>query len=205
MTKEEYNVNIWMYYLNLEQDFYKTLDFVEPTSDNYATYSKEFAKQLVSIGSELDIVFKALCKEISSSAPVACITDYARVLCGWDNLVNSKVKLKITKDVLSPFDAWSETNKPWWWESYNEVKHHRAEANMFKKANLETVLNALAALYVLNRYLCKRICAGKIMREPEIRSQLFEMEGWEVCISEGNGFLRVISPNGHMSLKHESI
>lgn len=203
MTKEEYNVNFWMYYLSLENDFYKTLNYVELTRDNYETYSKEFAKQLVSIGSELDIVFKALCGEINSSAPTKCITDYARVLCSWENLVDSKARIKITNDIIAPFNAWTESNKPWWWESYNHVKHHRAESDMFKKANLETVLNALVALYVLNRYLCKKICESKIMKEPEIKSQLFEMEGWTICNWEGNGFLRVFSPNGHMSIVHE--
>ena len=73
-----------------------------------------------------------------------------------------------------------------------------------KLANLKNVFNALAALFILNRYLCKIVCSNKIMKEPEIKSNLFTMVGWDICILEGNGFVRRLSTNGNMSVLVES-
>ena len=94
MTKDEYNSKFWMYYLNLEEEFCDTLNFVELIEDNFSTYSKQFARQLVSIGSEIDITFKALCREINPDINAKCITDYAKILCGWNDFPNAKVQLK---------------------------------------------------------------------------------------------------------------
>lgn len=55
MTKDEYNLKYWMFYMQLENDFSKTFNYVEFADDNLSAYSKEYAKQLISIGSELDI------------------------------------------------------------------------------------------------------------------------------------------------------
>lgn len=87
---------------------------------------------------------------------------------------------------------------------YNKVKHNRAENDNIKLANLKNVFNALAALFILNRYLCKIVCSNKIMKEPEIKSNLFTMVGWDICISVGNGFVRRLSTNGNMSLLAEN-
>lgn len=91
-----------------------------------------------------------------------------------------------------------------WWGDYNKVKHNRAENDNIKLANLKNVFNALAALFILNRYLCKIVCSNKIMKEPEIKSNLFTMVGWDICILEGNGFVRRLSTNGNMSVLVES-
>lgn len=51
MTKDEYNLKYWMFYMQLENDFSKTFNYVEFADDNLSAYSKEYAKQLISIGS----------------------------------------------------------------------------------------------------------------------------------------------------------
>lgn len=35
MTLQEYNVNIWPFYLRLENDFLNTLNYVEFSEDNF--------------------------------------------------------------------------------------------------------------------------------------------------------------------------
>ena len=204
MTKDEFNLKYWMFYMQLENDFSKTFNYVEFTDDNLSTYSKEYAKQLISIGSELDIVFKALCNEVDPTKARSCITDYANILCGYDNLTDATVQFSYNKESYKPFDGWTPNSKPSWWGDYKKVKHNRAEYDNIKLANLKNVFNALAALFILNRYLCKIVCSNKIMKEPEIKSNLFTMVGWDICILEGNGFVRRLSTNGNMSVLFES-
>lgn len=150
------------------------------------------------------IVFKALCNEVDPTKARSCITDYANILCGYDNLTDATVQFSYNKESYKPFDGWTPNSKPSWWGDYNKVKHNRAENDNIKLANLKNVFNALAALFILNRYLCKIVCSNKIMKEPEIKSNLFTMVGWDICILEGNGFVRRLSTNGNMSVLFES-
>ena len=115
MTKDEFNLKYWMFYMQLENDFSKTFNYVEFTDDNLSTYSKEYAKQLISIGSELDIVFKALCNEVDPTKARSCITDYANILCGYDNLTDATVQFSYNKESYKPFEGWTPNSKPSWW------------------------------------------------------------------------------------------
>jgi len=119
-------------------------------------------------------------------------------------LADATVQFSYNKESYKPFDGWTPNSKPSWWGDYNKVKHNRAENDNIKLANLKNVFNALAALFILNRYLCKIVCSNKIMKEPEIKSNLFTMVGWDICILEGNGFVRRLSTNGNMSVLVES-
>ena len=58
LTYEEMSNNYWKYYLMLESRFIEATRYVELNSDNYRTYSIDFANQIISIGSELDVFFK---------------------------------------------------------------------------------------------------------------------------------------------------
>lgn len=129
---------------------------------------------------------------------------FLNILCGYDNLTDATVQFSYNKESYKPFDGWTPNSKPSWWGDYNKVKHNRAENDNIKLANLKNVFNALAALFILNRYLCKIVCSNKIMKEPEIKSNLFTMVGWDICILEGNGFVRRLSTNGNMSVLVES-
>lgn len=200
MTKAEYINRFWLYYLSLEDDFLATMNYVEFSPDNYDTYSKEYTKLFISLGSEIDIIFKALCREIDPSNEYRNISDYARVLCDRLDLINSKVEVVNSDENFQPFYGWQVGSNPRWWGEYNDIKHHRAEEDKFRKGNLGNVINSLSALFVLNRYLCKKICAGRTMKEPEIRSKLFEMAGWDICIYEGRNLVRVLRTNGNMTI-----
>lgn len=80
MTLQEYNVNIWPFYLRLENDFLNTLNYVEFSEDNFSTYSIEYEKQLLSICSEVDVLCKLLCKYVDSAKSPAKINEYADIL-----------------------------------------------------------------------------------------------------------------------------
>lgn len=56
-------------------------------------------------------------------------------------------------------------NTPKWWNAYNKVKHHRLASDVdgvnFKKANLQNLVNAFAALYLLEFEFMKKIGTTK--------------------------------------------
>ena len=66
----------WYYFLSLERDFSKTEDFVHVHPANENTYSNEFAKLLLLIGSEVDVVAKMLCSKIAPKSKPKNIDDY---------------------------------------------------------------------------------------------------------------------------------
>lgn len=203
MTKDEYTRKLWMYYIRLEEEFCSTMNYVEFTQDNFQTYSKEYNKLLLSIGAEADIVFKHLCHLVDSTSHPTKIPEYAKILCNYEGITSNKVEFAYSKEEYMPFENWSEDNSPSWWKAYNSIKHDRTNNENEKKGNLENVFLALAGLYILNRYLCKLICAGTVMQEPSTPSKVFTMSGWDRYIHLGNGFVRVLHADGSMSLVAE--
>jgi hypothetical protein len=57
------NIHYWQYFVALEADLAATARYVEPTSANMACYSVEFARILLTAGSEVDVLCKVLCQE----------------------------------------------------------------------------------------------------------------------------------------------
>lgn len=57
----------WQHFLALEADFAGTSRFVEFAQQNFATFSIEYAKLLLAIGSEVDVLCKIVCERIDSS------------------------------------------------------------------------------------------------------------------------------------------
>lgn len=200
MTIEEYNSTVWTYYLQLENDFYNTLNYVEFSTTNYSTFSKEYAKQFLSICSEIDVVCKLLCAEISAPAPVKNINGYASIISTYKNFSNATVKFLYNNTTYSPWAGWAPNNSPNWWNGYNLVKHHRTSDSNFRKANLQNTFLALAALYILNRYYCNFVYAAKLMKEPSNKSSLFSMVGWPSSVSLGGGFIQTLETNGSISV-----
>ena len=203
MTLQEYNTNVWAFYLRLENDFIKSLNYVEFTTDNYSTYSIEFERLLLSICSEVDVLCKLLCKEIAPAQSPSKIFEYTSILCGFSDFASSKVRFERTGLEIAPFSTMTPQCSPSWWQAYNKVKHARTENENYKNGNLENVFMSLSALYILNRYYCKKITTSRLNNEPNPRSQLFNMVGWQINIPVGNGFFQVLSPNGSMGLNHE--
>lgn len=58
MTFDEYRINYWRMFLVLEKELIEALDYVELNTNNYATTSIMFSKLLLSIGAEIDNVFR---------------------------------------------------------------------------------------------------------------------------------------------------
>lgn len=193
MTRDEFCKSHWDYYLVLEKDFLGTERYVSfelgdnnmyigstPVNlQNSLTYSVEYIKQYQAICSEVDVILKSICKELSNPSANKMDTGYTpTILQKWPDIKQQKVKMKGIE--LQPFINWEQApnyKSPDWWKPYNDVKHERV--NNYTFANLKNVLNALAGLYILENYLVKFIGdRDSNMDVPNDISELFEMVNW---------------------------
>ncbi len=189
MNRDDFCRLHWSYYLVLEKDFLDTERYISfDLGDNYlydshtihdygnsGAFSNEFVKQYQAICSEVDVVLKTICKELSGITEnnMPAYTDL--VLKKWETLSEQKVRMNTIE--LQPFKNWKPSlsySAPDWWTPYNRVKHERLEN--FRKANLKNVMNALAGLYTLESYLVKYIGdRDKTKDVPNDISNLFEL------------------------------
>lgn len=176
MNRNDFQKVFWLYYLNLEERFINTTKYVEVAKNNYSTYSIEYTSLLLSICSEIDVIFKEICGFNQNDHK--CIKDYFNIVnVKFPDILKEKVTFSFASIELTPFWDWKEDNIPFWWKDYNNVKHGRL--NNFMVGNLENVLNALAALYILERYQLKNIVDNSSNRSdpniPDTHSKIFNL------------------------------
>lgn len=159
------------YYQILEEDFIKTLRYVELSRTNFSTYSIEYVKQLQSIGSEIDVLLKYYCELIEEKSVPLNIVIYSKViLANKQGFSNAKIYVDSLDDYITPWSGWfyrsdDKYGFPFWWDYYNDVKQKRlclrGGNKNFLEANLKTVLFSLAALYILNEFIYRDICRSE--------------------------------------------
>lgn len=71
----------WRYFLSLEEQFYETTKYVEPSLNNFETHSQSFAMLLLSAASEIDVIAKQICKRIKKQSKARNIGHYAATIC----------------------------------------------------------------------------------------------------------------------------
>lgn len=141
----------WHYFVALCNDVERTARFVEPTEDNFKTYSIEFARLILAIGSEIDVVAKLLCKAIDPNSKASRINHYLEViLTKYPDLPKVEIVIPRSDLSLTPWKEWQKGENPNWWKQYNGVKHERNEN--FSEANMVNMLNSLGGLLVLLGY-----------------------------------------------------
>lgn len=154
----------WRHFLALESDFSAISRFVEFSKDNYKTYSIEFVKLLLAVGSEVDVVAKDVCAALDPSGSHDNINDYRKCISVRHPVCNDKVLVRRYELEFQPWREWhGETNPHWWW-AYNKVKHERTA--YFKEANLENCANAIGGLFAMILY-CWKAEASQDVLEPE--------------------------------------
>ena len=150
MTQIELN-NMWNYYLSLEEDLSATSRFIEPSGQE-DTYSFEFSKLIVLSCTEIESVFKAICKAITGKEG-GSISDYkGAILKAYPKIIGAVVFIPRWSKEIKPFSGW-KNGKLAWWKAYSEIKHNRGSS--FQDATYENAVYALSALYILILYLGK--------------------------------------------------
>lgn len=147
------------YYLELERDFFATESYITIDRDNYMAFSMQYNRIFQSICSEIDCLFKELCGQVDASIKVKNIENYRKVVQANFKYFNTEtVFFNKSRIQLQPWKDWNENEAPVWWTKYNKIKHRRMDIDgetqkqYYKFANLENILNALAALYIVEQY-----------------------------------------------------
>jgi hypothetical protein len=154
------SLHYWQYFVALESDLAGTTRFVEPVASNMTCYSIEFARVLLTAGSEVDVLCKVLCTQHG-------LTPTPENINGYRGAITSrfpgftKLEILVPRYNLSrfPWQSWESGITPNWWRAYNSVKHERQ--NNFPSANLANALNAVAGLFVLVSYVCQAELSGR--------------------------------------------
>lgn len=68
----------------------------------------------------------------------------------YNRISKQTVYIPITKESVVPFEEWSNNRSLKWWDDYTSLKHNRFKNR--ESATIETVLKALAGLFLLNVY-----------------------------------------------------
>ena len=195
--REDFTAQFWEYYRMLENDCVELRRFVSFREENLGVCSDEIIKQLLSVSAEFD----GLCKEITKPKKrKPTIVDYGKhFFCdGRDDFRNITIVLRNSNICLAPFSEWGPNPKNimTWWRAYNLVKHNRSENYLL--GDLQNLLNAMAALYFLERYWYKQISLRNssenytIFDIPPDRSELFYIENFKtVAFAVGGGLIGV--------------
>ena len=157
-------------YHALEEDLleffdYMSLEFYPSVEERQAIRSMYLADLLLRIGSNIDIFFSKYI--ITHQSVPECSTiagEKEPDFWNWGDFKKLETNLQLsvlnvyiiaTKETIYPFrrdgkrdgTKWNEINRTenFWWNSYNKVKHD----GIFDKANLDNVIQALAALFLL--------------------------------------------------------
>lgn len=173
------------YYLELERDFFATEPYVAIDEDNFNTFSVQYNRIYQSICSEIDCLLKEICRNIEPDKDAMRMSSYCAIVQKKHKYFNDEtVYFNKSRIELQPWKEWSESKAPKWWTSYNKVKHHRLENDNesgkphYKNANLENVLNALAALYIVEQYYIYDYSYNKeIQVTPEMELNPHILEG----------------------------
>ena len=157
----------WYYFLSIERDFVKTIDYVELDQRNESSFSNEYAKLLLLIGSEVDVVAKMLCEQEAPQALRRNILDYKTALMGrFVGFDSVEIDVPRYNRHIKPWESWGLPNghSPTWWRAYNSVKHNRNTA--FALASQKNVLCALCGWLVLLLYFHR--AEGHLQPYPEL-------------------------------------
>lgn len=192
----------WNYFLELEDQFLATKRYVAFDAANFKAYSLEYLKLLEAVCSEIDIVGKEIAHQID---PGFKISDHSSNIQKWWFTIqdwyaeNAMEPVKILDELeFCPWDGYrieeypdkngvkrlrlAENSKtPYWWTSYNKVKHNRTlddpdtQQQYFHRANLENLCNAFSTLYLLEKKYMKSVGRAEDYNRCS-KSKLFEQE-----------------------------
>lgn len=183
MNKEEFLNKYFTYYESLEDDVIKSFRYVEPTKNNYKSYSIEYARLLQDICSEIEMLLKEIAKvdKEKNNDNFYALIDKVKMV---DDISKRKVTMiKYNNIELLPFEERLRYNNRYieWWYDHNKIKHSRIVK--MNGANLYNVINALAALFILEDLLNKEIYKAE-RKDDLLHSKLYRTDYSKECSNE---------------------
>lgn len=151
MTLIEFINKHWKKYIFYEKELLSLSDYIEIDVINFKTFSLKLEHLLLGICSELDAVFR-IYSENNNSSSIGIDKYRADILLKNNNIITAEVQMITNSSiVLKPFDNWGGQEGQQdlaFWIANNNIKHNKNGAEI--NANLEAVLNGLAALYFVD-------------------------------------------------------
>lgn len=152
------------YYLANEKQFIVTENFAYVSTKCKGTYSFTYANLLMNICSDFESLIRAYFNK-ENDDPLE-VNDIISLIEEDDKLISILTESCRFRNadygILLPLKVYNnpKNNKKYfkWWHANNQIKHNKV-AKIFH-ANQENILNALGALYILNRYILS-ILAGE--------------------------------------------
>ncbi|MDE5763379.1 MAG: hypothetical protein K2I00_00210 [Ruminococcus sp.] len=159
MNEKNFIKIYWQQYKLLEKRMIELSDYIEIHPTNYAAFSNQLISMYLVICSEIDSIADELCFLLGvtdKKERFGINNKISKILENYNNLKNWKCVVKISYESISlvPFAKFDDNQSSDWWQSYNKVKHFRAEKDNngrynYQSANLKNVLFSLSALYLL--------------------------------------------------------
>ncbi|WP_307399334.1 hypothetical protein [Paenibacillus anaericanus] len=161
----------WPIYKKLESEFIELSYYISIDKRQLKTYSIKIADLILRSVSECENIAKELCKreKIKFRDKKGKIKDwvnfheyiaeldqiyelkYKHVSCDFENISKGTFDIKHSPFMKEKAKIGREEKEVWkWYFSYNLIKHDRVKH--FKEANIENLINGLAALFLLNIY-----------------------------------------------------
>ena len=191
----------WNYYIELEQQLWETRRYVDFSKKNNRTFSIEYLKLLQAICSEIDVIAKVIATYVDPMFKGNTINHWGYALQKiFPDIQKSTVVFNDDYDV-QPWKNWcyvsvehekdgkknvtiklaDKAKNPQWWTSYNKSKHERTSkyndcSTNYERANLKHVIEALSALYIIEKlfseYIFKREDVVIEMNESKLFSDI---------------------------------
>lgn len=191
----------WNYFLELEQQLLDIRRYVDFNSKNNNTFSMEFLKLLQAACSEIDVVAKIIDGYAYSDFDGGTIAKWGYYLQLLFPDLNKKTVIFNDDYSIQPWGKWElikvvRTDKngkqitthklkdkfkhPQWWTANNKSKHERTSpynnSNInYNRANLKNVVNAFAALYIIETLFYNYICNQEKIDIKITPSKLFSL------------------------------
>jgi hypothetical protein len=161
----------WNYFLALESDLENVSRYIEFIDANFDTYSIELAHLLLASSSECDVVLKELCALLSPNERGRKDINFYRsvIKSNLPEFINEPIFINHYNISVKPWDNWNGDNNPYWWTSYNHVKHKRSQC--FKEASLRHTISSIGGLLIVCFYYYKKLFekeSKKVMRSTKV-------------------------------------
>lgn len=139
----------WNYFLAIEQDVDNLSRYVEFSQSNFASYSIEIARILMTSTQEIDVLMKQICNHLGNNSKDE--QGYCSFISGqFPKLPSIEVEVARYGLRFKPFCDWASNKTPIWWTANNKVKHQRH--THYNQASLENMLNSVCGLLIANLY-----------------------------------------------------
>lgn len=188
----ENNNQFWSHYLSLENNLKEISEYIAIHKANYESYSFKNMQLYFSVCTDIDSILKHIRGNLNLEPVKQPNMGHHRkmLLKHFPIIGQVKVFLDISneKRTLQPFKPLPNEDESFeWWSAYNDVKHQRPEK--FNQANIKNLLNALAALHILNLLYAISSKEEYLTNHEDILIQASALRNYPILQIQNSGIL----------------